>query len=675
MFKNKFNQHTPLRWKRFSRKGYALFSCIGKEVLVGTLSVVTLTYAKAEGVSTRPLMPTDSIEQSGGSLDEVEVVGSRAPLTALQSTKIVGVISRDDIHHAAAESINDVLKLVPGVDVRQRGGFGVQTDISINGGSFDQITILLNGVDISNSQTGHNASFFPVSINDIERIEVLEGAASRVFGSSAFNGAINIVTRADKQNNVRLNADAGGYGTFGGNAGITLNSKRIHNQLSGGYRQSDGGTANSGFIQRNGYYQGGFNSQYLNLNWQAGIASEDYGANTYYSASFPNQYEETRRYIVSVSGEIKGLPADIHITPTVYWHRDLDFYQLTKGAEGAVNGENYHKMDVYGASVNAYTKWALGKTAVGFDIRKEHILSTSYGELLPENEWKDIVGNNRKYDHLGERTNTNIFIEHNILLNGFTASVGLLANKNTGLDSKFRIYPGIDASYRPSDTWKLFASWNMALRMPTYTDLYTNNAAQHGDVNLKPEKNSTFKIGADYHVNGVDIVASAFHSNGKNMIDWVFMSSDDTKYQAMNIGELTNIGASIDAVIDVRELIPHSFITKITAGYAYINQTHSTAQQIYKSLYALEYLRHKVVLGVSHRIWSHLSGTWNLRWQQRMNGYTPYTKIDGKLMWDTQKYNIYVQADNITAHRYYDLGGIIQPGLWIMAGASIKFNL
>ena len=61
-----------------------------------------------------------------------------------------------------------------------------------------------------------------------------------------------------------------------------------------------------------------------------------------------------------------------------------------------------------------------------------------------------------------------------------------------------------------------------------------------------------------------------------------------------------------------------------------------------------------------------------MRWQYRMNGYTPYTKIDGKVMWTDRHYELFVKADNLTAHRYYDLGGVRQPGLWLMAGAQIK---
>lgn len=176
-------------------------------MLIGVLSVSTLTYAKANGIATKPAGElSDSLSFGEQRLDEVQITGSRAPLTARQSAKIVEVISRDEIRRAEAQTINDVLKLATGVDVRQRGGFGVQTDISINGGTFDQITILLNGMPLTSPQTGHNAADLPVALDDIERIEILEGASARVFGSSAFNGAINIVTTSALEASKRAGA-------------------------------------------------------------------------------------------------------------------------------------------------------------------------------------------------------------------------------------------------------------------------------------------------------------------------------------------------------------------------------------------------------------------------------------------------------------------------------------
>ena len=621
-------------------------------------------------------MAADSLGRQEVKLDEVLVTGSRAPLTALQSAKIVTVISRDDIQRAEASSINDILKLATGVDVRQRGGFGVQTDISINGGTFDQITILLNGVNMSSPQTGHNAADFPVSLSDIERIEVLEGASARVFGSSAFNGAINIVTRTDKESSVRVSAEGGSFGTFGGDAGLSLRTGNVSQQLSGGYTQSDGGTANSDFKRRRMYYMGALESRYVNLSWQGGLSSQDYGASTFYSARFNNQWEATRRFMASALADVRPFADErLVFSPSVYWHRDVDHYQLTRGKEGAQNGENYHRMDVYGAALNAHASWLLGKTAVGVDLRKEHILSTAYGTLLDESEWTAIHGSDRHYDHRGDRTNTSVFLEHNVILGGFTLSAGVLANRNTGLDNRFRFYPGVDISYRPSDNWKFYASWNKALRVPTFTDLYTSNSAQQGDPNLSPERNSTFKIGTRYRTRGVEAVLSGFYSEGKNIIDWVYPTAESRKYQAMNIGKLDNMGYSADVTLNMDELIPGSFITRIKAGYAFIHQKHETDREIFGSLYALEYLRHKATFQLDHRIWSRLSASWAVRWQQRMNNYSPYTKVDVKLMWTAPSYSLYVKADNITCHRYYDLGAVRQPGLWIMAGGSVRIGL
>ena len=313
----------------------------------------------------------------------------------------------------------------------------------------------------------------------------------------------------------------------------------------------------------------------------------------------------------------------------------------------------------------------LGTTSVGADIRREHIVSTAYGDELSQDEWIDISGSDRKYSRRGDRTNTSLFLEHNIIVGGLTVSAGVMANRNTCLDGDYRFYPGVDISYRPDNHWKIYASWNKALRVPTYTDLYAKNSVQVGDLELKPERNSTFKAGTRYRTLGFAAVLSGFYSHGTNIIDWVYETAESRTYHALNIGKLNNMGYSLDATLNINEIMHNPFVTRLKAGYAYIHQTHDTEHQIYGSLYALEYLRHKFTMQLDHRIVSRLTAQWNLRWQQRMNGFHPYCKVDAKLMWKAPKYEIFVKADNITAHRYYDLGGVKQPGLWMMAGASI----
>jgi len=319
-------------------------------------------------------------------------------------------------------------------------------------------------------------------------------------------------------------------------------------------------------------------------------------------------------------------------------------------------------------------------------IRREHILSTALGEPLKEARQKHIGGTQRSYGREGSRTNTSLFLEHNVLVGGLTLSAGVLANRNTALDGRFRLYPGVDVSYRPNDLWKFYASWNKALRVATFTDLYMDNVVQKGNLNLKPERNSTFKLGSRYRNHGMELLASAFYSRGRDMIDWVYETEQSTRYHAMNIGKLNNMGFEVDTRWNLSQLLcmqkaansarrGSSVPVVLRLSYAYIHQTHATEQPIYRSLYALEYLRHKFTAELSHPIWSHLSATWSLRWQQRMNGYHPYAKLDGKLLWNAPWYELYLKADNITAHRYYDLGAVRQPGLWLMAGGSIRLKL
>ena len=236
MYNKQTRKPKAITWKQFANKGYCAFASLGREVRIGVLSIATLgVAAQAEATtSTTKMLNTETEEvEDEKEMSEVTVSGTMAPLTLLQSARIVTVLSRQDIEHAGVQSINDLFKLTTGVDVRQRGSFGIQTDISIDGGIFEQITLLLNGVNIVNPQTGHLSADFPVNISDIERIEVLEGAASRVYGGQSFGGAINIVTRHDKGKMVEVGVQGGSFGTIEADARFGFCIKGINNRISG----------------------------------------------------------------------------------------------------------------------------------------------------------------------------------------------------------------------------------------------------------------------------------------------------------------------------------------------------------------------------------------------------------------------------------------------------------
>ena len=692
MLKRQTVRARVITWKQFTNKGYSAFASLRCQIRIGVLSVATLgVAAQAQASLAKKAIHIfeDEEDDSEQTIEEVTISGTLAPLTQLQSARIVTVLTRQDIEKAGVQSVNDLLKLATGVDVRQRGGYGIQTDISIDGGTFDQITLLLNGTNISNPHTGHLAADFPVNIDDIERIEILEGAASRIYGGNAFGGAINIVTRHDKGSNLCVGAQGGSFGTMGSDARLSLTSRDVSNRVSGGGGRSDGGTSNSEWRKGQVYYQGDLQHQDINLDWQFGFCKKSYGANTFYSASYPDQYERNERYLMSVGAETKG---KFHLTPLVYWNRAYDHFELV---HRQTFGENFHQTDVYGGRMGGFFNWKGGRTAVAAELRQEGILSTSLGKDLPESQHVAVRGEDSIfYTRRDNRINVSYNLEHNIILARWTFSAGVMANMNTSIDHKFRFYPGIDITYRPASGWKVYASHNKGFRLPSFTDLYYKSPTHNGNAGLRPEENRSTQLGVQYHRKGLTGTLRGFYHRGKRLIDWVMYTAADT-YHSANFN-LDNLGFQAHAKLDFSELVERAiWLQSLDVGYTWMHQTRHDDTEIYRSNYAMEYLRHKLVVSMNHRICSKLSATWSLRWQDRMGNYIlyggnyidettgflrgsdtgklvsyePYATLDLKVQWTDSRYQAFVQATNLTNHHYFDLGNIRQPGIWLMAGA------
>ena len=553
---------SAVRFKRFSRRPYAVFMSLKVEVTIGVLSAAMLTFANVDSVSAQT---ENHAKEKLYELGEVEVTGTRVPMTVSQAARMVTVLDRDDIAAVPAQSVNDLLKYAVGIDVRQRGDMGVQTDISIRGGTFDQITILLNGINICDPQTGHNAADFPVDISEIERIEVLEGPAGRVYGTSSLVGAINIVTRPDLQSGMELRAEGGSYGFFEGGGHINLTKGAFSNQFSGGFSRSDGfsrnaaGRLNSDFKQAKAFYQGGYAHEKAEVRWHAGFTQKDYGANTFYSAKYDDQFEHTRKYYTAVQAETKG---DVYrFKPSVYWNRSEDRFELVRNRPETVPF-NYHRTDVYGLNLNNTLETALGKTAFGAEFRNEGVVSTTLGEPL---HFPEPAPGGGEYTAGLNRTNLSFHLEHNILLRGFTLSAGVIAVKNTGNEMNFRFYPGVDASWQFARDWKLYASFNTSLRMPTFTELYYSVNGYKADRYLKPEEMKAYEIGVKFLTPGIRGTVSLFHYRGTNLIDWIKDLSEgaDAPWQSVNHAKVNTTGVETSLDVSFDEMLHRTFFIRI----------------------------------------------------------------------------------------------------------------
>lgn len=633
--------------------------------------------------------------QGGGegteSLEEVTVSGTRVPLTMHQSARMVTVLDTLLIRSAPVQTVNDLLKYAVGVDVRQRGPMGIQTDIGIRGGSFDQIAVLLNGINISDPQTGHLVMDLPVDLAEIDRIEILEGPAGRVYGTSSLVGAINIVTRTENRSGGEIRLEGGSWATFGGGVRAHFATGRWRNQLSASYGRSDGfsrnaaGSLNADWRSAKAFYQGRYAGHSLDVDWHLGVSAKDYGANTFYSARFDDQFEHGLKTFAAVQAQSRGR---LHFHPKLYWNHSTDRFELYRGSESAVPF-NYHSTDVFGANLGAWFDSPLGKTAFGAEVRHEGIVSTTLGE--PLDRPRPIRGTSRDYTKGLARTHVSFYLEHNVILQRFTASAGLAVVRNTGIDMPFQVYPGADASVRIGDHWKAYASWNSSLRMPTFTELYYSVGGHAADKHLRPERMQAFELGIKYLRPGITAVASAYYHIGTDMIDWIkdLSAGEEALWVSVNHTRINTFGQELSVRIMPGTLLgrPDFFLRSVNAGYAHILQDKALEPNL-QSAYALEYLRHKVVLQADFRLLEPLSLNLSYRWQDRVGNYeafadgkslgqrsyTPYSLLDARLTWEPSRWKVFLEADNLLNITYYDHGNIPQPGLWVRLGVAFRIR-
>ncbi len=734
MMLSRISMAEPIKFKHFTRKGYALFACLGREVIIGTLSVATLTYAKADGISTdverankslqngrqvidaqtdvsafpeeglltlraqekendmyEIVVQNDSVSdmtERTVMLDEVGVTGSRVPLPNANAVRMVTVLNEDVIQGMPSQSVNDVLKNVVGVDVRQRGALGAQTDIGIRGGTSEHVALLLDGVNVCDPQTAHNGLDLPVDISEVSKIVITEGPAGRVYGTSSLAGAINIITSGLGKNELSVRAEGGSFGYAVGGLQLSLSKGSWSNSVSASYSRSDGfsrsksGRLNSDYEGVKAFYQGRYENNQVLVSWHAGMSMKGWGSNTFYGIKSDEQYEHTDKFYTALHAETKA--GRFHISPTIYWNRFCDRFEFYRNAPDR-SPYNYNRTDVMGLNLNSYVDWILGRTSVGAECRNEDLKSGNLGEPLGTSI--PIRGTDREYTLGLNRTNLSLTLEHNIHLRWFDVSAGFVAVKNSWNEMPLKLYPGLDVGYSPIDCIRIFASYNTSLRMPTFTELYYSVDGHKADKRLKPEELSAFEVGIRYTSNAIRAQLSLYRHAGRNMIDWIMDSSlgEDAVWESVNHAHINSLGTEASVNIDFNRLIPSQRVLQnFNIAYSYIDQSQKREPGI-QSLYALEYLRHKLTAGLKIQVIKDLNLNINCRYQQRIGSYSdsdaithnykPYFITDARLSWDKKHYNVFAEANNLFSKHYVDYGNVPQPGIWITVGAKWRISL
>ncbi|MCK5028127.1 MAG: TonB-dependent receptor [Bacteroidales bacterium] len=668
-----------LVFENWNAKNYSVFNTLKKVIKITTLSIAYSILL----IPVEVLSQTDTTVTKNLDLDEVIVSAQKAPVVYSQLSRQVTVINENEIKLMPVSDINELLKNFSGIDVRQRGVNGIQSDISIRGGSFDQNLILLNGVNISDPQTGHHSLNLPIDLNSIARIEILEGPGSRVFGPNAFSGAINIITNNFNENFLKVGFVAGDFGLFSENFSGAFTNNKMKHFVSVSKSQSKGYIKNTDFDQYNAFYSTQYSSEIGKIDYQIGYTDKEFGANSFYTPAYPDQFEQTKTTFTSLKFETGER---LKIIPVVYFRRHKDRFELFRYEPATwYTGHNYHLTDVYGIKIDSRLITKLGVTSFGAEQRSENIWSNVLGVAMDDTI--KVVGESEGlYTKKYSRTISNYFLEHSFYYNNLSFSAGVLTSWVSENDFNYNFYPGFDLSYRFTNTLNSYITVNKSLRLPTFTDLFYNGPSNIGNINLQPEEAWSYEVGLKFQNKTLNSNFSAYYRDSKNLIAWVkpIDSDPSEKWETQNLTNVLTKGFKITNTLNFDKY----WINQIRIDYNYLEQISKSEN--YDTKYSLNNLKHNLIININNKLWERINLSWNLRFQDRVGSYTkydfsineyaadqdfePYWLCDLKLSYKYEIITVFMELQNIFNKEYVDIGNIEMPKRWFRAGFNLNFK-
>ena len=589
-------------------------------------------------------------------LDSVIIRENRIQLPYSQYSRDIQILDRTAIAKLPVKSANELLAYAAGVDMRQRGPWGAQSDITIDGSTFDEVLVLVDGVKMSDPQTGHHSMNITVPLAAIERVEVLRGAAARAYGVNAMAGAVNIVTRLPDHNTLEAQVYAGSsfekdtstgktFAGWGIQAAGTIAGKNQAHGFSIAHDQGNGYRYNTAFEHYQLFYQDAITLNKKNVvKAMGGYTSNQFGASLFYAA--PGDVEATEKVqtaIGSIAWEYKPNAA-LTITPRISYRYNKDDYIYTRVKPDLYH--NVHETNVLSAEVNATYKLAKGIAGAGAEWRQEQIVSNSLGKRQ-----RDNLGFYAEYQHF--------FDAH------LSASAGAYLNSSSQFGTQ--LLPSVDAGYSFLRHWKIFANAGAGERLPTYTDLYYKGPGNIGNDSLKAEHALYIEGGLRYQQEAFSIQASYAYRHVTDFIDWVRASETDP-WQPQNYQSVNTQLFSFRINADLTKLLalPDDYKLDVSTAYTYLNPAIEASNEM-ATKYVTEALRHQWITNIQALLWQHVQAGVGIRYQQRLNA-SDYTLLDARIGYKIPHFLFYADANNLLGVAYKEAGAVPLPGRWMTLG-------
>ncbi|MBA3052046.1 MAG: TonB-dependent receptor [Candidatus Omnitrophica bacterium] len=575
---------------------------------------------------------------AGNSLlpETIVVTGTRIPASFSGATRNVTVIEREDIENAPVRSVPELLSYMLGVDIQERGTYGIQADVSIRGSTFQQTLILVDGIRINDSQTAHHNMDLPVSIADIERIEILRGPGSSVYGTDAFGGVINIITRTPSEARFDAEVSGGGDNT---RAGLISGSRKWGNfgqSFSAEKKTSDGFQYNNDFEISNFTGKSSFRLPGADFNLLLGVTDKDFGPHNFYFTGGDEERERTVAKFVALNARI-ALTERISLEPKLYSRRHDDRFGYKYGSNFY---QNEHTTQQNGIDVHILVKLTPQTSLVsGGEFSADKIESSNMG-----NRNQRIIAPYFEF-------NTTVF-------NKLSLDFGMRADYHSEWGRQ--LSPTAGLGWQIDKNWKLRSAAGRAFRSPSFTELYYLTLTNKGDSSLRPEKNISYEIGADYSIDRISAGITVFRRRESDVIDWIKNTLSDQQWLAKNIGRVAVNGAEITTGI---KMAPAT----LSIGYVFVDMD---SQADYISKYALRAPEHQFSSVISFPV-AGISADARTVYKKRP-GEKGYFLLASGISKKYGKVELFLRGTNLLNVSYEEITDAPSPPRWLGAGVKIK---
>ena len=592
-------------------------------------------------------------------LDQVELMSSpRIEVDKGDNSISMLTISNEEIKQSTATNVSELLQQVAGIDIRRRGAEGMQADLYIRGGSFDQTLLLIDGIKVEDPQTGHHTMNMTIPLEVIEKIEIIKGSASRIYGQNAFTGAVNIITKKEIKNDFSIKLSNGTFDQKSG--GFTIQKELKSSDILFNYsrKESDGYRYNTDYENDEFFIKSNFKIKDQKISTIGAFNERKFGANGFYaSPAAIDQYEETQASLIGFSTTYKK--NDLILKPKLYWKRNQDMYVYLRQDPSVYR--NLHISNKVGVEINASTSNFLGNLGLGFDLSKVSLESNNLGER--------------------KRTMLNMFIEQQVKINDdkidFTPGVAItyfsdvstkLNYKNNFFNNLF-FYPGMDLGYRLDNNLKLYTNIGFTYRIPTYTDLFYTSPTTLGNENLKLEKAFTKEIGLKYLKDDFNFNFSLYQRDASDIIDYV-RNNESEPWQANNIREINTNGFELN--MGYKFYLGSFRMQTINIGYSNIDDELLETDFAF-SRYALNTLKNQITGTYTFEINEKIYSTVAYKNAERSNE-EKYTIIDFRTSYKLDKFTLSIILNNILDTEYSETNLVPMPGFNSLVQINYSIN-